>query len=687
LLVLRNRILATSAFLLAGWAYSPAVFAQEEDLEMELFFTPAETVTSAARHAQPLEHSPSAITVFTQEDIRASGARTLPELLRLVPGMDINMVSPTWYSVGVRGGTLQMGDSILLLVDGRDLTAEFLGAPLWTVLPCSMDDIARIEVIRGPGSSLYGANAYAGVVNVTTIPAGDGQRARASVRGGERGTREVSVRATESFGPLALGLNAGIDHQDLWTGRGVLGRDVLRGRLNGGVGLGEETDLSVEAGAYLANGFFGQQIGETQLQDLTNVYARMRFEHQDLMVQALYDRLDFKADMGFELNYQKMVLAEVPLVEGAANKVELEVQQADTLFFNRITYGTEYIYSGTHSLALADPDHGEHRLSVFAQDEVQLDALLEELSEVKLPPLMVTAGLRFDYYTEADWELSPRAALVFAPTDSHSIRFGYAHAFLKPTFMQTSLYLVVIDVSGMGFEQLDLTSPGLKNQTIDSLELGWSGSFFSGRMIVRLDLAYNWYNNRIWFNLDPGSMRYREIGGILVPDIEDLGIGYENDKSGDRGHNVELQVIIRPTDNSRLFAQAGYRQVFDEKTRLFNTREPVLRAAAGADIKTAGGVSASLRGFFCSSYSKPIGAPGGTLEPAIRVKLPQAFMLNARVAFELLRDPVRVSAGVEIFNLLGTRFREFAGTTLPNRYDFGGERLGRKIVFFLQGAL
>jgi len=673
--------------ILGALVYSTAVLGQEEDLEMELFFTPAETVTSAARHAQPLEHSPSAITVFTREDIQASGARTLPELLRQVPGMDINIISPTWYSVGIRGGTVQMGDSVLLLVDGRDMTAEFLGAPLWSVLPCSMDDIERVEVIRGPGSSLYGANAYTGVVNVTTIPAGAGHRAQASVRGGERGSHEIAARATESFGPLALGLSAGIDHQDLWTGRGVLGRDVLRGRLNGKAGLGAETSLSVEAGAYLAEGFFAQQIGETKIKDVTNIYGRARFEHQDLMVQALYERLDVVADLGFELNYLDMVLAEVPEVDGFVNKVELEAQHAATVFFNRLTYGAECIYNGLHAEVLAEPDHDGLRVGVFAQDELQLDALLEELTGAEIPPLMVTAGLRFDYNTAADWELSPRAAVVFAPSESHSIRFGYAHAFLKPTFLQKSLHLAVIDVAGMGFETLDLTTPGLKNQTIDSLELGWSGSFFSGRMIVRLDLAYNWYANRIWFNADPGKMQYRTIGGIRVPDIENLGIGYENDESGDRGHNLELQVIVRPVDKLRLFAQAGYRQVFDEKTGLFNTREPVLKAAAGADFKTAGGLSASIRGFYVSSYEKPIGAPVGTLVPAVRVKLPEAFLLNARVAFELSRDPVQLSAGVEFFNLLDARFREFAGTTMPNRYDFGGERLGRRAVLFLQGAL
>ena len=186
LAVLGIRLIAVVGILVAVSAFAPAVFAQEEELEMELFFSPAETVTSAARHAQPLEHSPSAITVLTREDIRTSGARTIPELLRLVPGMDINVVTPFWYSVGIRGGTIQSGDNVVLMVDGRDMTAEFLGVPLWSALPVSLDEVERIEVIRGPGSSLYGANAYAGVVHVITTPTGSGPRAQASMRSAGR---------------------------------------------------------------------------------------------------------------------------------------------------------------------------------------------------------------------------------------------------------------------------------------------------------------------------------------------------------------------------------------------------------------------------------------------------------------------------------------------------------------------
>ena len=107
---------------LLGLLGGQALAQETQDLEMELFFAPAETVTSATRHAQPLQHSPSAITVLTREDIEASGARTLPEALRLVPNMDVQFFRPIWYTVGIRGRSTANPDAMLLLIDGRDAT-------------------------------------------------------------------------------------------------------------------------------------------------------------------------------------------------------------------------------------------------------------------------------------------------------------------------------------------------------------------------------------------------------------------------------------------------------------------------------------------------------------------------------------------------------------------------------------
>jgi outer membrane receptor for ferrienterochelin and colicin len=665
------------------------VAAQEEDLEIELFFAPAETVTSAARHTQPLAHSPSAVTVLTREDIEASGARTLPEVLRLVPNMDIAMVKPFWYAVGVRGGTTEASDTLLLLVDGRDVTFELLGAPLWTVQHFSMDDVERIEIIRGPGSALYGANAFAGVVHVITRTPGEGPSTSTSIRGGEHGQFELSGRGTTSFGRLALSIGAGWEQENLWTGRDINGREVIRGRLRGKVDLGSQGRLLLETGAFLSQGRLHVDMGEIDVNKVADVYAQARYEFEELILQTTYNRGYFDLDVGLNLYYRELDLdlAEAPPIDGVVDKVGVLSQYTLKFFHNRLTFGAEYVFSGYHADAFVEPDHYEHRIGVFFQDEFDISALINEYTESDIPPLIITAGLRYDHNSITRYELSPRAAIIFAPTDKHSLRFGYAHAFLKPTFFESSLHINLIDVSNLNLTSLNFATPDLDNQTIDSIELGYSGSFFDDRLSLKLDFAYNWYRNNIGFALSKANMEYIEVGGVRIPNINGSGFGFTNNRSGEDGHNVDLQIVVRPSEHTRLLFNAGYRQVFKNKNDEFANSNPIWRFTTGGDWITPFGLITSIRAFFSTSYYRAIGYPDTILVPMARMKLPAYCLLNARIAYKITTLPFEFSAGVEGFNLLGARFRELSGFFFPNAPDYAGERLGRRIVFFVQGTI
>ena len=679
--------------LLSGMLGFPlSAGAQQEDLEMEIFFAPAETVTSASRHVQPLELSPSAITVLTREDIETAGARTLPEVLRLVPNMDVAMINPLWNVIGIRGRTELTSDRVLLLVNGRDVTQEFFGFPFWSVQSFSMDEVERIEVIRGPGSALYGANAYAGVVNVITRAPGTGPRASLSLRGGERGRTELAARGTQTFGPLSLGIAAGIDREDHWTGRDTLAKEVLRARLEGKINLGKDRGLTLEAGVHQSGGNFYSTMGAVDLRDILAGYARARLDFDLLMMQAIYDRMNFSAAMGMQLLYPDLdlLLAEMPLIEGYEEKLVAQVQHAVELFSNRITYGADYTLTHFNSPILLDPvhlqpepDHYEHRLGLFAQDELDLSALLEDA----IPPTVLTAGLRFDYNSVSDWELSPRASVVFAPSDSHSFRLGYAHAFLKPAFFQSSLYIPLLDVNNLGFEYLGMANKELKNQTIDSLELGYTARFFGEKLVLHCDLAYNWYRNSIWWKYDPEEMEYKEVGGFRYPDINGPGFGFINEPEGENGHNLDLQIIYRPTARTRIFFQAGYRQVINNTTGRYHFSEPALHLAAGGDLGTAQGLTLSLRAFYTGEHHRVLTDPTSVLKPKMFLLVPDYWLLNARLAWKLPVKPFDLSVGLEGFNLLNFRSREHPGLTFPNRPDYGGERLGRRIVLFFHGRL
>jgi outer membrane receptor protein involved in Fe transport len=668
--------------------------AQEEDLaledqEMELFFAPAETVTSAARHTQPLEHSPSAVTVLTREDIEASGARTLPEALRLVPNMDIQFMRPLWYAVGIRGCSTANPDAMLLLVDGRDATIEFLGQPLWTVQYFSMDEVERIEIIRGPGSALYGANAFSGVVQVITRSAAAGPDAAASIRSGERGQMELSLRGKQALGTADLAVRAGMSREDRWTGRDISAREVMHAHLNGRADLGGHSRIDMEAGVLYGNGALYFDLGEITLQKGLGISARSTFTHDDLEATVIYDYLGSDMDFDMKLYYKelKLVLAELPPTHVATHKATARALHAVEVFHNRFTYGAEYVLNYYDVDALVTPESDEHRLGVFVQDEVQLSALLEELWDAKIPPLFLTWGLRFDWNSETEYELSPRASIVFSPGGGHSFRFGYAHAFLKPTYLESKLHIKLNDINDLGFDQLSLANPGLHNQTLDSLELGYHGSFLNDRLILQLDLAYNFYRSAILFLYDPSQITYKNVGGFRIPDINGPGLDYFNEPDGHDGHDVDFQLTVRPTERSRLFFIAGYRQVFQSRTGLFSRGDPVWHLAAGADLYGGAGWTASLRGYYVDPYEVKLNDPDSILEPNIQMRLPAHWFLNARVAYRISRNPLNVTAGVEAFNLLNMSFREHGGTGLVNGPDFGTDRMGRRIVLFLQGEI
>jgi iron complex outermembrane receptor protein len=667
---------------------NPAFSREDEDLEMELFFAPAETVSSATRHVQPLDESPSAVTVITREDIESSGARSLPEVLRLVPNMDINLIKPMWYEVGVRGGTTDSADTMLLLVDGRDATLELFGFPIWPFYPASLDVVERIEVIRGPGSALYGANAYSGVVHVITRPPGEGPRATVSIRGGETGLSELNCSADGQLGPLALTAVAGRRQSNLWTSRTV-GQEVTRGQLRGKLELGEAASLLLDVGTFFGSGDVHTGLGDVNIQDVMDAYVMARLNYQDLEVQVAYSRLDFYLDFGLEL-YEKNMgvsLARLPPSNAGGNKINVLARHALEVFHNRITLGAEYAYNHAFGDILVPTDHREHRYGFYFQDEVKLSEILEETWQMSIPALLLTVGLRFDGNTLTEWELSPRASLVFMPGESHSIRLGYAHAFLKPTFFESSVRLSLEDPIDPTLSELSLANPDLKNQTIDSLELGYSVNFLDQRLVLRLDLSYNRYDNQIWFQIDPSRMEYIEVVGMRIPKLSGPGIDFVNMENLYTGHTVELEVIARPTERSRIFANAGYRQMFDTETGEFSIAEPVWRLGFGADLMGASGWSVSFRGYYKSSHHRYLPDPESFLESSIPVRLPAQLLLNVRIAWKLVARPFDLSAGIEAYNLLDQRVRQFAGQSFANEPDHSGERMDRRIVLFLQGQL
>ncbi|MGB8590048.1 MAG: TonB-dependent receptor plug domain-containing protein [Candidatus Acidiferrales bacterium] len=141
-------------------------------------------VTTVSKKEQKLSETAAAVFVITQEDIRRSGATQIPDLLRMVPGLDVAQINANSWAVSARGLNGRFSNELLVMVDGRNVYSPTFGGVFWDVLDFPLEDIDRIEVIRGPGGALWGENAVNGVINVITKKAVDTSGALVVAGGG-----------------------------------------------------------------------------------------------------------------------------------------------------------------------------------------------------------------------------------------------------------------------------------------------------------------------------------------------------------------------------------------------------------------------------------------------------------------------------------------------------------------------
>src|ERR1700726_3158264 len=123
-------------------------------------------VTTVSKKGEKLARTAAAIFVITAEDIRRSGAANIPDLLRMVPGLDVAQINANTWAISARGFNLQFANKLLVLIDGRAVYSPLFGGVNWDVQDVPLEDIDRIEVIRGPGGALWGANAVNGFINI-----------------------------------------------------------------------------------------------------------------------------------------------------------------------------------------------------------------------------------------------------------------------------------------------------------------------------------------------------------------------------------------------------------------------------------------------------------------------------------------------------------------------------------------
>ncbi|MCB1957224.1 MAG: TonB-dependent receptor [Rhodocyclaceae bacterium] len=419
---------AALAVLLAG----PAL-AQSDLATMSLEDLSRMEVTTVSRKVQKLADTPAAVTILTAEDIARSGARSLAEALRHVPGLQAAQIGSGSWAVSVRGFNSRFSNKLLVQIDGRTVYTPFFAGVFWDAQNVIMEDIERIEVVRGPGASLWGANAVNGVINIVTRSAGATLGTLASFDVDDAGSLELAARQgfgrhdgvagrvyaknihRSSFEDLsgndleneqhgwAAGFRVDVptDVAGSWTVQGDAYRVDAPEQLefaSGPVGFSYMTPLGFEyeGGNVQVSGRWAVGEGEAQV--------RAYVDHLSAGVAGEARGILNTTDVDFQ--HRLAALGDHELIWGAgARSIAFDLDEAAPVLTFSPDYGTESV------------------ISAFLQDEITLQPKRWKL----------TLGTRVERNSLADTEWQPNIRLLWTPTDQDSIWAHVSRASRTPS--------------------------------------------------------------------------------------------------------------------------------------------------------------------------------------------------------------------------------------------------------------
>ncbi len=663
-------------------------------------------VESAARHRQEIGMSPAAISVITRDDIEASGAETISDLLRLVPGIDVVISTQLQTSISTRLDWNDENFYFLVLIDGREANLEVLGQAPLEAQPISLEDIERIEVIRGPASSLYGANALAGVVSITTRAISEKTSGWARFNGGEVGRVFAGARASTRLGNWGLSFSGGADTVASFNDNSKLGRDVYKLRAVAEYRWSEKRKLLIDAGYSHAEGTLSASVGMMHSTAELRM-LRLSYQSEDLRGYLYWTQIPSSLQMDAPLNFAGIRLAEFIPVEFDAHLINLEVQWTLPEFYQPLMI----IVGGTGRVAwvrsdqlldaetyddITSPDyhkpgitHWEGRGGAFVHAEL-----------APADWVTMTGDLRFDYNTVTEEFLSPRLAAVFRPEDGHFLRVGVARAFRKPNFLETHTHLNVefpdeSPITGSSqdtfreFMTRGIGNPNLDNEKLLSFEAGYMGEFLDKQLRVSLDIYYNYFTDII--GIDENIEKTAEG----LPDIDNSTFLFRNEGENDKKIiGAELAVRYSPSGNLSLLASWTHREVIAESGQEDASRSPKNLITLGARFKTDSGLVGSLYAFSRSEFrAGGVPNPAGMLEKSKQDHLNNVLLVLGKIGWRVgLQPGLTIETGLKLFLPVSPfespyfRYNEVGGYRTPMGELYGGDLLRRMVTVYLQGS-
>jgi outer membrane receptor protein involved in Fe transport len=701
-MLLRARCIFFALLIAAPAGADEGDIADFEELDLEELL---DVVFTAARHEQEIGNSPSAITVVSREDIEASGATSIPDLLRMVPGMDMLIMTPLFSSLSTRVPWTDENSVFLVLVDGREINIELLGFVFYDILAVCLEDIERIEIIRGPASSLYGANALSGVINIQTRAVTEQTSGFIRVSGGEVGTYGVGARASTIIGGWGVSASLVSDSSNIFSDPRITGKQTYRLRSLIERRWSESHRLRLDAGISYMRGKVASMMGPFN-GNMTGASAQLSYEVEGIRSQLYWLGGETAFDLRAPLDFGGIRLAEINSMSIAGHMVEGEIQWTPRKFFEPllIILGgvARFYWVGSDDLldgeTYADITSSDYRKPGVSHWEWRTGAF----AHLELKPaewVTITGGLRLDYNSETEEFLSPRLAAVFRPAPKHFIRLGVARAFRKPSYSEAGFHARVdfpaeSPITGPDREHFQefmsrvIGNPRLDNEVLWSFEGGYLVKLFDDRLSVSLDLYYNLFLNRINMTTD---IRTNEQG---LPDLDSSIIRFENQDLTLGIWGSELTVRYRLNRSITLMASWAHREVFDHSKDITEDYSPKNLITLGGRFRSQAGLLGSLYLFSRSEFTDIyVSNPSGWFEPFLVEHMENVFLVMGKLGWRWRPAPgLEMEAGVKLFLPVSPfkapyfRYRERGGVITSSGENFGGDQLRRMVTGYLMSS-
>ncbi len=600
---------------------------QDPDQDLPRPKPPGESL-SRGREA-PLATAPSAVTVIPGDELRSTGVRFLSDALRLVPGFEVTRSFSTESAVNARGfnddsSTL---NGILGVVDGRQVYNDFFGNVLWDALPVPIESIERIEVIRGPGSFLYGPNAMHGIVNIITksplayaedtiLVSGSG-----GLRGSDMASAIIVRRAKED--PAAIKLTIAWDDIEDFSPRGANARDKIFVEARYERRFGENI--------VGLTGVASRQKLDTLIPTFLGVPATLfASDVVDLTSKVDWSNGPYKA----YLSWDHFRSDSIPGALYAPFSLLLDTVSVDALATfgpfgpHTLTAGTGYRYThfSTDDADISDGAHATNLAWVHLQDEF-----------APLKELVVTGGVRLDRHSLAGPVVSPRLAVVWEAVQERVwLRASGGYGFRQPALRE---FWFRMPVNIAGLPPAEITGDrDLRPEQMRSLELACHATP-ADRLRVEAGVFYNLVDRGVSYvatSFLPSPPFPAGIPSTIGPSGTGQNLAY----------GMEAEVNYRFREAGWVFANGSFSERFDRDTHDRIAFAPRWKASAGV---TLGGED-QVQGMAWVSFFDDVEFAGG--------RVPQHALVNGRISVPFTVGESRGRLFVEGFNLLNRVHRE-----------------------------